>query len=128
MGASKCNDMPLLPGRQLFIAGREVEIEGRVSAATVPRIIGSLPLDMTCEDEELDYRVDDYEANARVKTRVLSIRLEDTSVSDISSTTLSSSSKFVPPTNFYNKPQQPKTTKPLYALHVEIKYDILMES
>ena len=120
MGTIKFNGVPLYAGMQLVVAGKDIELESQVSATMVPRIIGTLPPDTPYEDEEFEYGGDIgglESSSLPVKTTILSSKFKENAVAKNDSFAAPDQRKFVTPTNFYNKPQQPKIPKPLYVLH-----------
>lgn len=128
MGSTKPGGMPLYSGMQLSIAGKDVEVESQISAALVPRIIGSLPPDCSYEDEGADFKEDISEAfgaNLPMKATILSCTFKENLAAEEASLATSEHKKFVTPTSFYGQPQQPKAPKPMHVFSPRHAFDVM---
>ncbi|TDL24190.1 hypothetical protein BD410DRAFT_745512 [Rickenella mellea] len=122
MGSTKWNGEPLRPGYSCHIGGKTVELDAKVSAYQVPRIIGVVaPDSIDLDDVETDLEARgplaaDDDATPVVisvtSTRKAAIPvLENDEEPPVRASTAASLTKFVAPTNFYAKPSDPNKGK-----------------
>jgi DNA repair and recombination protein RAD54B len=105
MGSTAWKGDALYSGYHTYIAGKEVELDGKISASQLPIIVG------TSKDPEVDCEVP-FEQNlflasaSKFATSALSPEPKKTT----------SVTTFVTPTSFYGMPAKPKPKGPLCVI------------